>query len=72
MIVLDSSGWIEFFADSENAVPPGDVEIHSELNEVKQPGYRGAKTTLLGREPSITSARAASSRTNFWTPTTRA
>jgi hypothetical protein len=45
--------WIEFFPDTEGAVPPGDVEIHSELNDVAQPGYRGAKTTLLEREPSV-------------------
>jgi hypothetical protein len=43
---------IEFLADSE--VPPGDIEIHSELNETAQPGYRGMKTTLIGREPSVT------------------
>jgi hypothetical protein len=54
--------WIELFADTEGAVPPGDVEIHSELNDVAQPGYRGAKTTLIDREPSITSARVARDR----------
>jgi hypothetical protein len=43
----------EFFPDSEGAVPVGDVEIHSELNETPQPGYHGAKTTLLDREPSV-------------------
>jgi FHA domain-containing protein len=43
----------EFFPDSENAVPLGDVEIHSELNETPQPGYHGTKTTLLDREPSV-------------------
>ncbi len=43
----------EFFPDSEGAVPLGDVEIHSELNETPQPGYHGAKTTLLDREPSV-------------------
>ena len=32
---------IEFYADTENAVPAGDVEIHSELNDALQPGYRG-------------------------------
>jgi hypothetical protein len=47
---------IEFFPDSE--VPPGDVEIHSELNETAQPGYCGVKTTLTGRDPSVTSQRA--------------
>ena len=52
-----SDWWIELFADTENAVPPGDVEIHSELNDVAQPGYRGAKTTLMDREPSVTSVR---------------
>ena len=39
-----STWWIELFVDGENAVPPGDVEIHSELNDVVQPGYRGMKT----------------------------
>jgi len=42
---------IEFFPDSE--VPAGDVEIHSELNEAAQPGYRGTKTTLTDREPAV-------------------
>src|SRR5258708_16472849 len=42
----------EFFPDSEGVVPLGDVEIHSELNEIPQPGYHGIKTTLMGREPS--------------------
>lgn len=46
---------IEFLSDSE--VPVNDVEIHSELNETAQPGYRGTKTTLIGREPSATSPR---------------
>ena len=46
----------EFYADSEGAVPPGDVEIHSELNEAPQPGFRGTKTTLLDREPSVGSS----------------
>ena len=32
---------IELFADTEGAVPPGDVEIHSELNDAPRPGYRG-------------------------------
>ncbi len=54
--------WIEFFADTESSVPPADVEIHSELNEMPQPGYRGVKTTLIGREPSVTSARVARDR----------
>ena len=53
---------IELFSDTEGAVPPGDVEIHSALNDVAQPGYRGAKTTLLDREASVTSARVARDR----------
>jgi hypothetical protein len=58
--------WIvEFLADAE--VPAGDVEIHSELNEVAQPGYVGARTTLMNREPSVsgqstTSPRGAAAR----------
>jgi hypothetical protein len=43
----------EFYADTEGAVPQGDVEIHSELNEAPQPGFRGTKTTLLDREPTV-------------------
>lgn len=54
--------WIGLFADPEGAVPPGDVEIHSELNDVAQPGYRGAKTTLIGRQASVTAARVARDR----------
>jgi hypothetical protein len=46
----------EFFPDSEGVVPLGDVEIHSDLNEIPQPGYHGAKTTLLEREPSVSGA----------------
>ena len=46
---------IEFFPEVE--VPRSDVEIHSELNEIAQPGYRGTKTTLLGREPSAATQR---------------
>jgi len=60
--IAQSDWWIEFFADTEGAVPPGDVEIHSELNDVLRPGYRGAKTTLIDREPSVTSARVARDR----------
>jgi hypothetical protein len=55
---IASTTWIvEFHPDTEDTVPPGDVEIHSELNELVQPEYRGTKTTLLGREPSVTSRR---------------
>jgi hypothetical protein len=54
--------WIGLFADGEGAVPPGDVEIHSELNDVAQPGHRGAKTTLIDREPAVTAARVAADR----------
>lgn len=43
----------EFIADSEGVVPLGDIEIHSELNEIPQPGYHGTKTTLLDREPRV-------------------
>jgi hypothetical protein len=59
-----SAWWIGLFADSESTVPPGDVEIHSELNEAAQPGYRGTKTTLIDRAPSVTSARVARDREN--------
>lgn len=46
---------IEFFPDAE--VPAGDVEIHSQLSETPEPGYRGTKTTLLEREPSASPQR---------------
>lgn len=45
---------IAFFADTEQTIPLGDVEIHSELSEAAQPGFQGTKTTLMDREPSIT------------------
>ena len=35
--IARSDWWIEFFADSEDVVPAGDVELHSELNDVPQP-----------------------------------
>jgi hypothetical protein len=47
---------IEFLPDGE--VPVGDVEIHSELSEVVQPGYRGTKTTLMEREPTASVPRS--------------
>ncbi len=46
---------IEFLANSE--VPFGDIEIHSELNETAEPGFRGTKTTLIDREPSVVQER---------------
>jgi hypothetical protein len=60
---IASRDWvIEFFADSEGTVPVGDVEIHSELNEAEEPGYRGTKTTLMEREPSVTTPRPTGPR----------
>ena len=48
---IASKDWIiEFVADTENAVPLGDVEIHSELNETAQPGYRGAPYLVRDEE----------------------
>ncbi len=54
---------IEFFPEAE--VPRSDVEIHSELNEIVQPGYRGTKTTLLGRDPSAVATRRTSPTDEF-------
>jgi len=62
--IATNGWWIGLFADCESAVPPGDVEIHSELNDTAQPGYRGTKTTLMDRAPSVTSARVAGDRAN--------
>ncbi|HWC95218.1 MAG TPA: FHA domain-containing protein [Candidatus Sulfopaludibacter sp.] len=69
--IAQNDWWIELFADSEGAVPPGDVEIHSELNDVEQPAYRGAKTTLIEREPSVTSARVSRPRDSTRGPAPR-
>jgi hypothetical protein len=52
---------IEFLPDSE--VPVGDVEIHSELSETVQPGYRGTKTTLMDREPTASVPRSSNNAT---------
>jgi len=60
--IAQSDWWIELYSDTESAVPPGDVEIHSELNDVAQPGYRGTKTTLIERQPSVTAARVVRDR----------
>jgi hypothetical protein len=60
--IAQSTWWIEFFSDGENAVPPGDVEIHSELNDIAQPGYHGTKTTLIERQPSVAAARVVRDR----------
>lgn len=60
--IAQNDWWIELFADTEGAVPPADVEIHSELNDVAQPGYRGVKTTLIEREPAVTAAQVARDR----------
>jgi hypothetical protein len=60
--IAQNDWWIELFPDMEGAVPLGDVEIHSELNDVAQPGYRGAKTTLIGREPSVSAATVVRDR----------
>ena len=49
---------IQFYSDSEEAVPPGDIEIHSELSEAPQPGFQGVRTTLIDREPSVTAVHA--------------
>ena len=62
--IAQTDWWIELFADGEGSVPPGDVEIHSEFAEIAQPGYRGTKTTLIAREPSVTSARVSRDREN--------
>jgi hypothetical protein len=57
---IASKDWaIEFFPDTEGSVPAGDVEIHSDLSEAVQPGFRGTKTTLMGRDPSVTTQRTA-------------
>jgi hypothetical protein len=52
---------IDLLPDPE--VPAGNVEIHSELAEIAQPGYRGVKTTLTGREPTVTSPKPMPSET---------
>ncbi|MEO8126294.1 MAG: FHA domain-containing protein [Bryobacteraceae bacterium] len=53
---------IDFFPDMVGTVPLGDIEIHSELNVTAQPGFRGTKTTLMDREPSVTSVRPPEAR----------
>ena len=57
---------IEFLPDTE--VPVGDVEIHSELNETAQPGFRGMKTTLTDREPSASVHRTTGQRSETRKP----
>ncbi len=60
---IANQDWVvDFFPDMVGTVPLGDVEIHSELNITAQPGFRGIKTTLMEREPSVTAARAPETR----------
>jgi hypothetical protein len=47
----------EFFSDDDGSVPLGDVEIHSELAETPRPGFHGVRTTLIDREPSVSTGR---------------
>ena len=55
---IAAKDWIiRFLVDPEGSVPPGDVEIHSELSESIEPGFQGTKTTLMEREPSVTAVR---------------
>jgi hypothetical protein len=61
---------IEFLPDGE--VPLGDVEIHSELSEVVQPGYRGTKTTLMEREPTASAPRTGANDTTPKAPSPEA
>jgi len=48
----------EFFSDADGSVPLGDVEIHSELADTPRPGFHGVCTTLLEREPSVSTGHA--------------
>ena len=58
---IAAADWIiEFLSHPE--VPRGDVEIHSELNETVQPGFRGTKTTLMERSPTATIQRSPATR----------
>ena len=60
---IANQDWVvEFFPDMVGTVPLGDIEIHSELNVTAQPGFRGTKTTLMDREPSVTAMRPPEAR----------
>jgi hypothetical protein len=60
--IAQGDWWIGFFAATEGEVPAGDVEIHSELTQEPQPGYPGARTTLMGREPAVDPERVLRDR----------
>ena len=53
---------IQFLPDPQGTVPPGDIEIHSELNDTAHPGFQGVKTTLIGREPGAATLRTDAPR----------
>ena len=58
--IAQNDFWIEWFADSEGSVPARRRRDPLGIERCPmQPGYRGAKTTLIDREPSVTSARVA-------------
>jgi hypothetical protein len=57
---IAASDWsIHFFPDTEDAVPPGSVEIHSDLSEPEEPGLQGVATSLIDREPPAVSGQPA-------------
>jgi hypothetical protein len=69
---IAAKDWIlHFVADTEGTVPPGDIEIHSELSETPKPGFQGTKTTLIEREPSVTAVHPTRSRTEAPQPSER-
>jgi len=60
---IAAKDWVvRFLVDPEGSVPPGDIEIHSELSESVSPGFQGTKTTLMEREPSVTAVHTTGTR----------
>jgi hypothetical protein len=55
---------VQFFADTEEAIAPGNLEIHSDYCEAEQPGLTGVKTTLIDGTTGLRSASGVQTRLN--------
>ncbi len=57
---IAAADWvIQIIADTEGAIAPGNIEIHSELSEINAPGLKGVRTTLIAdSEKPLVSGRA--------------
>jgi hypothetical protein len=62
---IAASDWlVQFYADTEDAVAPGNLEIHSDYCEAEQPGFTGVKTTLIDGSTGVRTGSGVQTRLN--------